>query len=92
MPIVHFCANNDLNGNPRRLYALTDEEGLILASWDEGYRGFQAVPGPWRDAAYNAERQFISVPRYLRILANTPHPNFAHNVPGYEHLRTFEEV
>lgn len=92
MSIVHLCAKNDLNGNPRRLYALTDEEGTIIASWDEGYRGYHAVPSFWHGAAYNAERQFVSVSRYLRILANTPHPNFAHDVPGYEHLRTLAEV
>jgi hypothetical protein len=92
MTIVHLCAKNDLNGNPQRLYALTDEAGLILASWDEGYRGHHAVPGPWRDAAYNAERQPISVSSYRRVLANTPHPDWAHDVPGYEHLRTLAEV
>jgi hypothetical protein len=88
MTIVHLCADNDRNGNPRRLYALTDEAGLILASWDEGYSGYQAVPGPWRDAAYNAERQPVSVSSYRWVLANTPHPDWAHDVPGYEHLRS----
>lgn len=85
--IIHACADNDVNGNPQRLYLLTDESGLILASWDEGYLGHHAVPGPWRKDAYNAERTEISADSYRWILENTLHPQWAHEVRGYEHLR-----
>lgn len=85
--IIHACADNDYNGNPQRVYLLTDDAGLILASWNEGYLGHQAVPGPWRKDAYNALRTEISVDSYHWILANTPSPAWAHEVPGYSHLR-----
>ena len=86
--ILHICAENDAYGNPQRLYALIDGlNGAILASWDEGYHGHHAVPGPWRRDAYGAERIDVSVEAYHWLLANTPHPDWAHEVPGYEHLR-----
>jgi hypothetical protein len=85
--IKHMCADNDHNGNPRRVYALIDEEGYYLAAWDEGYRGSDAVPGEWRRAAYHAERARISVREYSRILREVPSPDYAHDVPGYSHLR-----
>lgn len=34
--IKHFCAANDVNGNPQRCYVLVDEDGRNLAAWDEG--------------------------------------------------------
>ena len=85
--ILHACAPNDVNGNPQRLYLLTDEQGQILASWDEGYHGHHAVPGPWRRDAYEAQRTEISASSYTWLLENTPHPDYAHRVRGYEHLR-----
>ena len=85
--ITHACAENDINGNPQRLYLLTDDAGAILASWNEGYLGHHAVPGPWRREAYDALRSEISTDSYHWILANTPHPDWAHEVPGYSHLR-----
>lgn len=90
--ITHACADNDTNGNPQRLYLLTDSEGVILASWDEGYLGHNAVPGPWRKAAYGAMRTEISTDSYEWILANTPHPKWAHEVRGYSHLRELATV
>ena len=85
--IKHLCATNDRNGNPQRLYALIDEDGEMIAAWDEGYYGHQAVPGPWRDAAYCADRQSVTVKEYKRILRSMPSPDYAHDVPGYSHLR-----
>jgi hypothetical protein len=72
--ITHACAENDINGNPQRLYLLTDDAGAILASWDEGYLGHHAVPGPWRREAYDALRSEISTDSYHWILANTLTP------------------
>ena len=92
MTITHACAENDRNGNPQRLYLLTDDSGAILASWDEGYLGHHAVPGPWREQAYYALRTNISVDSYHWILANTRHPTWAHQVPGFSHLREWARV
>lgn len=82
----HYCAPNDVNGNPRRVYVLVDD-GDNIAAWDEGYLGSDAVPGVFRDAAYNAERVNCSATMY-RKLCKLPSPKWAHDIPGYEHLRT----
>lgn len=84
--IIHYCAENDHNGNPQRVYVMIDD-GEQIAQWDEGYYGFHAVPGPWRDDAYRAERIKISVKEYKRILRQIPTYQWAHDVPGYSHLR-----
>ena len=85
--IKHLSPDNDSNGNPRRVYALIDEEGYYVAAWNEGYNGHHAVPGEWRKAAYHAERARISAKEYYRIRAEVPSPDYAHDVPGYSHLR-----
>lgn len=91
--ILHICAENDVNGNPQRLYALMDgDSGKILASWDEGYRGHHAVPGPWRRDAYNAVKVHVNELYYKQVLDTTPHPEWAHEVKGYEHLREWVTV
>ena len=87
MIIKHMCAENDSNGNPRRVYAMIDEEGYYVAAWNEGYNGHHAVPGEWRRAAYHAERARISAREYYRIRAEVPSPDYAYDVPGYSHLR-----
>jgi len=84
--IVHYCAPNDYNGNPQRVYVLV-VDGENVAAWDEGYYGHQAVPGIWRDAAYNADRIKCSVTKYKQLLRKLPSPEWAHDVPGYSHLR-----
>jgi hypothetical protein len=85
--IRHLCAKNDVNGNPQRLYALIDPEGEMLAVWDEGYYGSDAVPGIWRKDAYFAEREEISVNKYKKLLRDYPSPAYAYEVKGYSHLR-----
>ncbi len=84
--IQHLCARNDHNGNPQRLYVLS-VDGERIAAWDEGYLGHHAVPGIWREAAYNAERTDCSVALYRKLLRTLPSPEWAHDVPGYSHLR-----
>lgn len=86
----HLCSllcPNDVNGNPRRIYVLLEDEGAIVAVWDEGYMGSHAVPGVWREDAYNAPRVYISGKEYRRILKEFPSPQWAHDVPGFSHLR-----
>lgn len=86
--IQHLCTDNDRNGNPRRLYVLADNEtGEPISAWDEGYLGYEAVPGPWRSAAYAADREEISITKYNKLKRSLPSPAYAHDVPGYSHLR-----
>jgi hypothetical protein len=84
----HYCATNDKNGNPRRVYVLADEDGTQLAAWDEGYLGSDAVPGIWRRMAYEADRINVSARDYRRLLRTLPSPAWASEVPGYAHLAT----
>lgn len=35
----HLKAENDANGNPRRLYLIINEKGVVLNALDEGYVG-----------------------------------------------------
>ena len=85
--IKHLCADNDYNGNPRRVYTLIDEDGYYLAAWNEGYSGHHAVPGEWRRQAYEAHKERISTREYNRIRAEVPSPDYAYEVSGYSHLR-----
>jgi hypothetical protein len=87
----YYCANNDVNGNPRRLFALV-ENSRVLAAWDEGYKGTHCVPGVWRKQAWEAmmfDKHGISVKQYNEILRTAPSPAWGHEVPGYEHLRDY---
>jgi len=86
MYFQHLCTHNDRNGNPRRLYVLVFD-GERIAAWDEGYRGNLAVPGIWREAAYNAEHVDCTVTLYRDLKRTLPSPEWAHDVPGYAHLR-----
>jgi hypothetical protein len=86
--IKHFCAANDVNGNPQRCYVLVDEDGRNLAAWDEGYLGDHAVPGIWRREAYAAERIDCSMRWYRKMLRTLPSPAYACDLPGYSHLRS----
>ena len=91
--IIHFCAKNDVNGNPRRVYVLMDDQigpdgdYRKLAAWDEGYLGYNAVPGDFRAKARAANRVECPVKFYKQVLRDLPAPKHAHEVPGCEHLR-----
>lgn len=90
MYFQHLCASNDPDGNPRRLYVLVDEElpsATRVAAWDEGYAGHLCVPGIWRECAYLAERMDITVSLYNELRRMLPSPKWAHEVPGFSHLR-----
>lgn len=88
--IHHFCASNDINGNPQRCYVLVDEAGQSLAVWDEGYKGSDAVPGIWRKEAYNALHSKVSVRNYKKLLKTLPSPDYASDVVGYSDLASVE--
>ena len=90
--IIQFCAKNDVNGNPRRVYVLMDDQigpdgdYRQLAAWDEGYMGFNAVPGDFRAKAQAANRVGCTVKFYKQVLRDLPSPEYAYEVQGYEHL------
>ncbi len=44
MTILHLKAKHDANGNPRRLYVALDGEDVV-GVWDEGYVGYNVLPG-----------------------------------------------
>ena len=85
--ILHMCAKNDVNGNPRRLYVMSNDDGKYIACWDEGYKGSDAVPGEFRKDAYLSQRFDVTVTEYNKLLRTLPHPDFAYEVEGYSHLR-----
>jgi hypothetical protein len=41
--VQRYCARNDTNGNPRRVFVIRDEAGVIVATADEGYAGRPVV-------------------------------------------------
>jgi len=86
--IIHYCAPNDTNGNPRRCYVLFDIDNVAVAAWDEEYYGHHAVPGFWREQAYWSKRVECTPAKYRKLLKTLPSPNWAHDVPGYSHLLT----
>lgn len=49
--IVYVCAENDVNGNPQRLYYDLKNH----KSYDEGYLGHHAVPENLRKDAHESE-------------------------------------
>ena len=83
--IKHYCASNDVNGNPRRVYVFFSD-GEAIAAWDEGYCGSDSVPGAWRQQAYDAERIKCTVKEYRQFL-KLPSPLWANEVKGYSHIR-----
>ena len=45
------------------------------------------MPGPFREAAYQAERIDIRPGLYNELRRELPSPDWAHGVPGFEHLQ-----
>jgi hypothetical protein len=85
--ILHICAKNDNDGNPRRLFVMSNEEGKFIAAWDEGYKGSDAVPGDFRKDAYLSQRLDVPVAQYNKLRRTLPSPAYAYQVEGYSHLR-----
>lgn len=63
--LVKINAGHNVNGNPRRAWVQFGEYGEIINAWDEGYRGYMAVPEEHRDEARKAP-QIITTPAYYR--------------------------
>jgi hypothetical protein len=54
--VQRYCARNDSNGNPRRVYVIRNGEGDIVATADEGYEGRAAASAVLYDlGAYNED-------------------------------------
>lgn len=45
--VLHLCAPNDRNGNPRRAFVVLFDDG-VHAYFDEGYAGAAALPADYR--------------------------------------------
>lgn len=65
--MIRYRAKNDVNGNPRRVYVLY-RDGVAVASWDEGYAGYGAVPSQYRDMAKQADTVDVAVRTYRDYL------------------------
>ena len=87
--MLHLVAPNDSDGNPRRLFVMSNDEGKFIAAWDEGYKGSDAVPGIWRKDAYLSQRLDVPVAQYNKLRRTLPSPDNAFEVEGYAHLRDF---
>ena len=66
--ILHVCAPNDTNGNPRRLYYVTDLETGKVTAYDEEYRGRSAVPDEIQRSAIDGGSIDVPVSEYRFIL------------------------
>lgn len=67
--IQHWHATNDVNGNPRRAFAIFDPlSGHLIAAFDEGYHGTRAVPSYVWDNGSFIGRVSVPVKEYRRIL------------------------
>lgn len=67
--VIHLCAKNDRNGNPRRCYVVIRTDQTVLGVYREGYLGIHSVPPEYRDAASMALR-IESTPSQIREIAN----------------------
>jgi hypothetical protein len=61
---------------------------FVLDDEDILGHGHDAVPGVWREDAYRAERVDIKPGLYNELRRTLPSPDWAHDVPGYSHLRS----
>lgn len=72
--IVRFAATNDTNGNPRRVYVAfgkfsqDDLSTHMLATWDEGYHGYHAVPEALRVMARYCPSISVPVGEYKDLV------------------------
>ena len=71
---IKFNAGNDINGNPRRVY-VTFRNGSIVATYDEGYRGEQAITNKNHRRAYGGYTFATSLAEY-KALCRWPKCNY----------------
>jgi hypothetical protein len=51
---LHLCADNDVNGNPRRCFVVTDHQGRHVETLDEGYSGEGELQARYPWASWHA--------------------------------------
>lgn len=68
-------AGNDYNGNPRRVWVISSEDGKPLFAYDEGYLGRDCVPGRVRRAFDYAPCDTCTLRQY-QMLIKLPHPDY----------------
>lgn len=68
--ILHLCASNDDNGNPRRCFVVLSADGFnhVVGVYDEGYLSFRAVPEKYRKNQYPVVIN-VTVQEYERWMA-----------------------
>ena len=76
MQLIHLCAPNDTQGNPRRSWILLNEHGLAVDCFDEGYSGLNAVPAELGQQRATAPSIRVAV-RELNAWRNTAKANRA---------------
>jgi len=64
--MIRLNARNDHMGRPRRVYVLI-RSGAVIRTWNEGYKGYDAVPTRYRRMALRAP-MFATTPREYRDL------------------------
>ena len=74
--IQHLSAPNDSNGNPRRLYLVTNLHENRSAAFDEGYIGRHAVPEWLWDMGYHLPGLNVSASEYRDLLKTYPAKEF----------------
>jgi hypothetical protein len=66
--VQRYTTKNDTNGNPRRVFVIRDEAGVIVATADEGYEGRYAA----RRALDALGVDFINATNFVDF---RPHPD-----------------
>lgn len=66
--IIRLNACNDNNGNPRRVFVAFNGCDIVGA-WDEGYRGYNAVPEHLRDMAKQSVTLMTTATERRELLA-----------------------
>ena len=68
-------AGNDVNGNPRRMWCISDYDGQVLFAYDEGYYGRDCVPGKVRHSFDYAQHTDCTFRQY-QMLQKLPSPKY----------------
>ena len=73
--LIQFCARNTPMGNPRRLWAEFDDNGVLLNTYEEGSKGYNAVPPDLRQKALRCHSIQIGATAYHSLIKQGNHIN-----------------
>jgi len=65
--VIHLNAGNDTNGNPRRVYVILHNSDIV-AAYDEGYAGINAITNPAHKKQAINSCMFSTTPKEYRSL------------------------